>query len=311
MIVPSLTIAVTGGAGFIGQRLSHSLLDLGHIVRIVDNDVRHCGDRVWPNTLSLRPVDIRNRHELAAAFRDCDVVVHLAAHTRVLESVKNPEHNFETNVVGTFNVLQAMKDCGVQYLINASTGGAIVGEVDPPVHENMAPHPISPYGASKLAAEAYVDAFSESYDIKACSLRFSNIYGPGSTHKDSVIARFCKQILAREPLEIYGAGHQTRDFLYIDDLCFGILQAMETGANGTFQLGTGTPTSVNQVIEMLRAIVPDSHRFEAQFSEAQHGEVTHTWCDISKASDTFGFLPKVALEVGLTKTWQWFYNNSQ
>ena len=123
-------------------------------------------------------------------------MVHLAADTRVMDSIENPAHNFEYNVIGTFNLLELCRELGVNRVVAASTGGAILGDVEPPVHERMAPQPTSPYGASKLMLEGYLSAFSSSYGVSGCALRFSNIYGPRSFHKGSVVAHFYKRILA-------------------------------------------------------------------------------------------------------------------
>ena len=163
----------------------------------------------------------------------------------------------------------------------ASTGGAIVGEASPPVHEKMVPRPISPYGASKLCGEAYCSAFAGSYGMKTVCLRFSNVYGPRSYHKGSVIAHFYKQILKRIPLIIYGNGGQTRDFIYVDDLCGVIQKALFVQYGGeSYQLGTGVETSINELVELIKHCVRNSYSFEIEYAPA---------CKNTKLSFSFNF----------------------
>ena len=171
-----------------------------------------------------------------------------------MDSIADPAHNFEYNVIGTFNLLELCRELGVNRVVAASTGGAILGDVEPPVHEEMAPQPTSPYGASKLMLEGYLSAYASSYGMSSCALRFSNIYGPRSFHKGSVVAHFYKQLLAGEQLVVYGDGSQTRDFLYVGDLVEAIWAAVQSDAQGAYQLGSGKPTTVNQLLDAMRAV---------------------------------------------------------
>src|SRR5262249_41838975 len=142
--------------------------------------------------------DIRDRNLVARAIEGQQGVIHLAAHTRVMESIDNPPLNFDINATGTLNLLVESRIAGVKKFIFASTGGAILGEQTPPVHENMVARPIAPYGASKLTGEAYCSAFWGAYGVNTVALRFSNVYGPFSYHKASVVAQFFKNILQQE-----------------------------------------------------------------------------------------------------------------
>jgi UDP-glucose 4-epimerase len=189
-------------------------------------------------------------------------------------------------------------------VVAASTGGAILGDVEPPVHERMAPEPTSPYGASKLMLEGYLSAFASSYGLSTCALRFSNIYGPRSFHKGSVVAHFYKRILAGEPLVVYGDGSQARDFLYVGDLVEAIRAAMESDALGAYQLGSGEPTTVNELLELMREVV--GRELPVQYEDFRPGEVRRTWCDITKARASLGFDPRTPLVEGLRVTWEWF-----
>ena len=298
-------VLITGGAGFIGRHLADHLTGQeGYSVTVIDNE--SLGDRKHLDLDKVRFVegDLRNVEDLKRAVEGQDVVVHLAADTRVMDSIENPAFNFENNVVGTFNLLEGMRELGVDRIVAASTGGAIVGDVPPPVHERMAAQPTSPYGASKLMLEGYLSAYSAAFGIKGCALRFSNIYGPRSFHKGSVVAHFYKQLLAGEPLVVYGDGSQARDFLYVGDLVEGIRVAIDSDAAGAFQLGSGKPTTVNQLLDIMRTVT--DRELPVVYKDFRPGEVRETWCEIDKARGAFGFEPVTPLEEGLRATWEWF-----
>lgn len=298
-------VLITGGAGFIGRHVAAHLVEHGdYEVTVLDNE--SLGDRKHLDLDRVRFVsgDLRSRDDVRTALEGQEAVVHLAADTRVMDSIEDPTNNFDNNVVGTFNLLQGCRDLRVSRVVAASTGGAILGDVEPPVHEEMAPQPSSPYGASKLMLEGYLSAFSHSYGVSGCALRFSNIYGPRSFHKGSVVAHFFKKILAHEPLVVYGDGSQTRDYLYSGDLVKGIRAAIEGEAEGAFQLGTGKGTTLNELLDVMRTVT--DWDFEVQFEDFRAGEVRDTWCQIDKARAELGFDPQIGLEQGMSETWEWF-----
>lgn len=304
-------ILITGGCGFVGTNLI-SFLNKSGDTEIVVLDNESLGKREHLDGLEHIEFingDIRDEEAVQQALKGVDSVIHLAADTRVIDSIEDPVHNFNANVCGTFNLLCQMRKAGVSKIINASTGGAILGEVEPPVHEGMLPEPAAPYGASKLAIEGYLSAFSQSYDFHAVSLRFSNIYGQRSWHKGSVVAHFFKSILKGDPLVVYGDGSQKRDYIFIEDICKGIIQSLEAQTSGTFQLGTGIPTTINELIEQMKAVVGPDYPVTVKYEDFRQGELLHTWSDISKAQDTLNFAPKVSLRDGLERTWAWFLRN--
>ena len=297
-------VLLTGGAGFIGRHLSDHLLAHGHEVTVIDNE--SLGDRRHLDLERVRfvPGDLRNRDELRGAVEGQDAIVHLAADTRVMDSIEDPRHNFESNVVGTFNLLELARELGVQQVVAASTGGAILGDVEPPVHEGMAPQPTSPYGASKLMLEGYLSAFAASYGMTTCALRFSNIYGTRSFHKGSVVAHFFKQVVTGEKPVVYGDGSQTRDYLYVGDLVEAIRQAMDGGVTGPYQLGSGRGTTLNELLDVMRKVT--GLPIEVDYVDFRAGEVRDTWCQVDKARTAFGYDPVTTLEEGIRRTWDWF-----
>ena len=209
-------VLVTGGAGFIGVNLAPVLAELGLTTRCFDDF--STGRRADAERASYDEIvegDILDLAALAEAARDCTHVVHLAAQAGVPASVADPVRDCELNVRGTLHALLAARDAGVQGFVMASSS-APLGEITPPAHEGLVPRPTSPYGASKLAGEAYCSAFAGSYGLPTVALRFSNVYGPYSYHKGSVVAAFCKAALAGDPLVVYGDGSQTRDFVYVE-----------------------------------------------------------------------------------------------
>jgi UDP-glucose 4-epimerase len=298
-------IAVTGGLGFIGTNLVPKLQDRFQAeVRILDNMSNPSGEFETADGIEVIEGDVRDASAVHRLVEGADAVIHLAAHTRVIDSIEDPALNFAINVAGTFNVLEAMRASGVRRFVNASTGGAIVGEVPPPINEEIAAKPASPYGASKLAAEGYCWAYAQSYDFKAASLRFANIYGPNSRRKGSVVAAFIKNIRQSGAVTVYGDGSQTRDYLFVDDLTDGIISAMGAGAMGVYQLGFGMPVSVNELIDVIRHVTGCD--FGVTYEPARAGEILHTHCDIAKARGAFGYVPKVTLAEGVERTWAWF-----
>jgi UDP-glucose 4-epimerase len=250
--------------------------------------------------------DIQDEGLALQATKGADAVIHLGADTRVMESIGNPSHNFNTNVCGTFNLLRCARTQNVKHFIFASTGGAILGNAVAPVHENMLPRPISPYGASKLSGEAYCSAFTGAYGLKTVCLRFSNVYGPRSYHKGSVVAHFLKSIIAEKELTVYGDGTQTRDYVYVDDICDGIVKALRADKSGVYQLGTGVPTTINDLIQLIQNTVGEVYPIKVRYEGFREGEVRNTWCDIRKARGELGYASKTVLKDGIKRTYEWF-----
>ena len=319
---------ITGGCGFLGTALIYRLQQQhGHNIRVLDNlctgtraDLAKVAQfsefsvqRTFsaPRGVELVVGDIMDDKLALNISKSCEIIVHFAANTGVSPSLENPRADMLVNVVGTFNYLEAARINKIPRFIFASSG-ASTGEVDPPIHEEQSPHPVSPYGASKLAGEGYCSAYKRSFGIDAVILRFSNVYGPGSVHKSSVVAKFIRHALFGEPLEIYGDGAQTRDFIYIDDLINAVLLAASTPDIGgeAFQIATNRETTVVEMAEKLIATfkaygVPEIRLING---EARLGEVKRNFSDTKKARLRLGWQPNVNLEEGLNKTVFYFLN---
>jgi UDP-glucose 4-epimerase len=244
-----------------------------------------------------------------AVCTGADVIVHLAANTGVAPSVENPRADCQTNVIGTLNYLEAARTNNVSRFVFASSG-APVGECNPPIHEELPAHPVSPYGASKLAGEGYCSAYKRTYGIDTVALRFGNVYGPGSGHKSSVVAKFIRRAMERKPLEIYGDGSQTRDFIYVDDLIKAILLAAtrENVGGEIFQIATNTETTVGDIAERLQTLLKDKgiNDLVVTHAAARLGDVIRNFSDISKAENVLGWKPDYTLDDGLRMTIDWF-----
>ncbi len=319
---------ITGGCGFIGVNLTRRILDSGqkHRIRIIDNfcvgtreDLASVGEFVeFPDrelagapahNIELVKGDVRDASLAEKVCRGIDAVVHLAANTGIMPSIEDPRMDCMVNVIGVFNYLEAARINGVKRFVFASSGASI-GEQIPPIHEKMAASPISPYGAGKLAGEAYCTAYHGSFKIDAAALRFGNVYGRYSSRKGSVAAKFIKNIMAGEPMTIYGDGNQTRDFIYVDDLTEAIrLALIRDGIGGeVFQIATHREHTVLEVARELNRL-SEKHlgrSCEINYEKEREGEVRRNYSDITKAKKILGFRPVHDLTEGLEKTFLWF-----
>lgn len=301
-----MQLLITGGCGFIGANLIAQLnRRTSDKIRVFDNESMGRREHVAGLDCEFVHGDLRDRAALGAALEGVDAVIHLAADTRVIDSIADPVFNMEVNVIGSLNLLEAMRARKINRLVNASTGGAIIGKAEGPVHEKMVPAPLSPYGASKLALEGYSSAYSECYGLRALSLRFSNVYGPRSFHKGSVVAAFFKRIAKQQPLIVYGDGTQVRDYVFVEDLCDGVIKGVNSSEIGPVQLGSGRPLALNGLLDAMREVVAPA-TFEVDYQPFRAGEVRSTHCDVSKARAVLGFAPDTPLLDGLRKTWAWF-----
>jgi UDP-glucose 4-epimerase len=303
-------LLITGGAGFIGGRLVARLAACGDGPLTVLDD-ESTGDRAALAGLPVRFVagDVCDPGWLDRVVPGQDAVIHLAARGGVVDSLSDPDPSFRANAAGSLCLLEACRRHGVEHVLAASTGGALLGEVPGAADETVPARPLSPYGASKLAMEGYLSAYGAAYGLRTLALRFSNVYGPGSLHKQGAVSRFFLAKLAGRPFTVAGDGSQVRDYLYVDDLMDAVLAALDRGTTGVLQLGTGTPTTLNALIEQMTAASGGSAP-ELRYAPARHGEVHTTWCDIARARAELEFEPKTPLADGLARTWAWFRANA-
>jgi UDP-glucose 4-epimerase len=299
---------VTGGCGFIGANLVPMLVGRGDDVRILDNFSLAGPDRVAGTGADVLQGDIRDRDAVARAMDGVEAVIHLAAFGNVVDSVAEPYENFDVNARGTLNVLAGAAAAGVRRFVFASTGGAVIGDAPPPVDERSVPRPISPYGASKLSGEGYCHAFRGSYGLETVALRFANVYGPRSEHKKGAITAWIKRALNGAPLVIYGDGSGSRDFLYVEDLCRGILAAYDAPEiEPVVHLSSERETTLTELARLIVQATGAEVAIEHQ--GRRRGEVERNFAMAGLASELLGFRASISLEDGLARTVEWFRSN--
>ena len=305
---------VTGGAGFIGSHVADLFIAEGYSVEIID-DLSSGHRRNLPDGALLHEVSVTSP-EAAKVIREggFDVVVHLAAQIDVRKSVADPLFDATTNILGTINILEAIRASGHKTrMAFTSTGGAIYGDFNtPPNVETFVKDPESPYAISKLAAEYYLAYYGRVHGVEHVSLRFGNVYGPRQDpHGEAgVVAIFCTRILEGRPLTIFGDGLQTRDYVYVGD----VARAVFLGATGeipptgrvdarAFNVGTGVGTSVVDLARLLQEAAGSDA--EIEFAPKRPGEQQESFLDAAKARETLGWEPQVPLSEGLAKTFAW------
>lgn len=301
-------IVVTGGCGFIGSNLVRLLSRVKNEITVVDNLSKGSLLNIEsvPNVHFVK-ADIRDSEAMQQVIEGQEVVIHLAAFGSVIESVTDPMENFSVNVEGMLRVLTVARSCGIKRFIFSSTGGALIGNANPPVNEESPPRPISPYGASKLAGEGYCCAFSHSYDMDIVALRFANVIGPISWHKKGAVTAFFKAILVGHPIVIFGNGTATRDFLYVEDLCRGIIAATQKPLVGfnVFHLASGKEIQIKKLAYLCREIA-GSPKHPIHFEPKRTGEVERNFALYDLAKSALAFEPRHSIEEALKRTWKWF-----
>lgn len=300
-------VLVTGGAGFIGSALVRRLAAAGIPVRVLDD--LSIGRRAYLDGQPCELVvgSLADPAAVREAVTGCDAVVHLAARAGIPDSVSDPLGTFEANVAHTVLLLEAARQAGARRFVLASSN-AVLGPHVPPADETVLPRPSSPYGASKLAGEAYVSAYAETYGVAGCALRFSNAYGPRSLHKKSVVASWLRAALAGTPLLIHGDGEQTRDFVHVDDLAGALLAALEAPedrvAGAVLQVGTGRETTVNELAATMERAVGRSLTIDR--GPVRAGDILRNSSRVDLAADVLGWRAAVDLLDGLRGTAAWF-----
>lgn len=294
---------ITGGAGFIGSALANHLVRQGHSVRVLDDlsagDAAHLDPKIH-----FTRGDVEDKPKIWRLLNKIDCVYHLAARVSVPESVLYPREYNKTNVGGTVAIMEAMRDAGIKRVVLASSGAIYGKQAVRRVHENLLPHPDSPYAASKLAAESYVRTIGELWHIETVSLRIFNAYGPGQPLPPihaPVIPQFIRQIIEGGSLVVFGNGTQTRDYIYLDDVVKALaLAAAAEGVNQqVINIGTGLGTSINELIGQIEQVT--ARNASVVMSPAEPGGVLNLVADTEKAEKALGFQAKVSLMEGLRR----------
>jgi len=294
---------VTGASGFIGSHVVDALLADGYEVSAIDDLSSGDAGRV-ADEAELVELDVVDFPALRAVVEEVRprAIFHLAAQASVVVSVEDPGRDCEVNVKGTLNVVRAAEACGAP-VVFTSTGGALYGDEAPmPTGEDRIPAPLSPYGASKWAGEAYVKTWSLSSGIPHAVCRLGNVYGPRqSPHGEAgVVAIFAHKLYRGERPKLYGHGTPTRDYVYVGDVVSALLTA--SGHSGTYNIATGVETDVATVWrELSRCAGID---VEPELADLRPGELTHSCLDISRAGRELGWRAEVGIEEGLRRTYE-------
>ncbi|HET9324631.1 MAG TPA: NAD-dependent epimerase/dehydratase family protein [Gaiellaceae bacterium] len=302
-----MKVMVTGGAGFIGSHVVDAFLERGDEVVVVDDLSSGSRDNV-PDGVELVELDVADGAGVRAAMARLspDFVPHLAAQSSVTVSVSDPDRDFASNVLGTFNVVRAASELGARTAF-ASTGGALYGEDAPmPTPETHVPRPLSPYGAGKQAGEAFVSTLQRFLGVAHVVLRLGNVYGPRQNpHGEAgVVAIFSERLLEDRPLAVYGHGTPTRDYVHVRDITRAFTTVADTEVAGTFNLGWGREVSVLEVLDGIQRAAGTA--VEPRLEPLRPGELRRSAIDSSAAAAAFGWRPEIELDEGLAETFRWY-----
>lgn len=313
-------VLLTGAAGFIGWKTGKFLLEKGIEVIGIDNMNDYYDTRLKEyrkkdlekyENFKFYPVDIENLGALEVIFKDhnFDCVINLAARAGVRYSMINPFVYMTTNANGTLNLLEMMKKYQVKKMVLASTSSLYAGQPMPFKEDLPVNTPISPYAASKKAAEVMAYTYHYLYDIDVSVVRYFTVYGPAG-RPDMSIFRFIKWIDEGKPIILYGDGSQSRDFTYVDDIAEGTILATKEVGYEIINLGGGkNPISLKTVIETIEKYL--NKKAVIDYRPFHKADLKETWADITKAEKLLGWKPKVSFEEGIKKTVEWYLENRE
>ena len=299
-------ILVTGGTGFIGSHLLDRLMKEDNEVVVLDNffsgKIKNVKRHLDSKNFHLTEGDVRNSDDVKEAIKDVEAVFHLAAIVSVPLSIENPLLVNNVNVRGTLNLLKASSKADVDRFIFASSC-AVYGEADIlPINEQHPTSPISPYAASKLAADNYCRVFYQVHGLKTVCLRYFNVFGPRQTKGpySGVISQFIGRLKQNKSPIIYGDGEQTRDFVYIDDVVEACILALKCKScfGEAINVGTGKPTTINELANVLIEFFCQAH-IKPVYRAPREGDIRNSYADIGKAEKTLSYKPKITMKEGI------------
>lgn len=319
-----MNVLVTGCAGFIGSYVARLLLRQGHSVLGIDYQRDVALSRLQSSRLefltsdskfSYHRINITNIESLRSTLvaihtrSPISAIINLAARAGVRGSVAEPRAYLETNTLGCLNLLELSKDLGIGKFILASTSSVYGAGVEGPVKEDFqSSRPLSPYAASKKAAETLLYSYHHLYGIDSVVLRYFTVYGPAG-RPDMSIFRFIRGIAEGEAITVYGDGTQQRDFTYVTDVARGTVAALDLKGYETMNLGNENPVSVNKVVATIERLV--GRDAQVNYEESHPSDPLLTWADIGRAKSLLNWTPEVDLEEGIRRTVEWYMENRE
>ncbi|TLS39183.1 SDR family NAD(P)-dependent oxidoreductase [Pseudalkalibacillus caeni] len=312
-----MKVLITGGAGFIGSRLSKELLNEGHEVFIIDNFHRYYERKRKLSQLNnikesgeflLFEIDLLDKAKLEKVFQETrfDVLYHLAALPGVSYSIEQPNLYVDYDVKATVNVLEMAGKYEVEHVVFSSSSSVYGNQQGKPLSEEMANGKvISPYAASKYGAESFCHVYQHLYNFRLTILRYFTVYGPWG-RPDMAIMKFANLLLSGKPIEVYGSN-SFRDYTFIDDIVAGTKAVLHTTYQSeTINLGAGRPVSIEDLLAIFKTHFPE---MEAIRNEWRTGDVEMTWADLTRAKELLGYVPEITIEEGVARTVEWVKRN--
>jgi UDP-glucose 4-epimerase len=301
-----MNFLITGAAGFLGSALANYLALEGHQVRGLDDLSTGDPQALSPDVHFTRG-DVNDRPKLWTLLQEVDCVYHLAARVSVQESLQYPREYNAVNVGGTVSLMEAMRDVGVRRVVMASSGAVYGDLAEQPLLESVHPNPRSPYAVSKVAAEYYIRTIGGLWGMETVCLRIFNTYGPGQHLPPShppVVPHFLRQALRGGTLVVHGDGHQTRDYVYVDDVVSGMVAAATApNINGlVINIGSGNETSIRELVKHVSEAT--GREAEVLYNSSQPGGVSRMQADLSLATQKLNYKPSIKLNEGLRLTLQ-------
>ena len=305
-----MKILVTGGAGFIGSHLVDLLLTQNHQVVVLDNLSTGKLDNLpaASDALQIEVGDICSTQTVDRAISGCDAIVHLAAVASVQASVEDPCATHQVNLVGTLNLLEAARKNNIKRFVYASSAAVYGNTEEIPVAECTRLKPLTPYAADKLAGEYYIDFYRRQYGLKPIIFRFFNIFGPRqdpSSPYSGVISIFLQRAIDGQPVNVFGDGEQTRDFVYVTDLVRLLEQAVSTSKNITepMNVGNSEQTSLNQLLAAIQEF--SEKQLEINYYAPRPGDIRHSCADNRRVKEQMSYRREYSVAEGLKHTWEW------